>query len=152
MSLLAVLLFGYLVWFSFCQRDLLLPILIISFCCLQLDEDESQSLTAICRHLHLIPEANDVMNLTITFSLASLIANVDVDKFYTYKGENIVGYNKFRIKYEKACMRVRFVFRSFKDIQVILNGVKNAALIYQKITNTIEFMYGIWKVISLFNI
>ncbi|CAD6994671.1 unnamed protein product [Ceratitis capitata] len=51
-----------------------------------LDEDEGPGLTSICRHLHLIPEANDAVNLTVTFSLASLIANVDVDKFYTYKG------------------------------------------------------------------
>lgn len=69
------------------EWDWLLPNLINTLCCLQLDEDDSLGLTAICRYLHLIPEANDAMNLTITFALSSLIANVDVDKFYTYKGE-----------------------------------------------------------------
>ncbi|XP_054726333.1 carbonic anhydrase 2 [Anastrepha obliqua] len=51
-----------------------------------LDEDEGAGLTTICRHLNLIPDANDAVNLTVTFSLSALIANVDLDKFYTYKG------------------------------------------------------------------
>ncbi|TMW41689.1 hypothetical protein DOY81_013231, partial [Sarcophaga bullata] len=51
-----------------------------------LDEDESTGLTTICRHLHLIPEAGNEVSLNVTFSLASLIHGVDIDKFYTYKG------------------------------------------------------------------
>lgn len=51
-----------------------------------LDEDEGAGLTTICRHLHLIPEANNEATLNVTFSLSSLIQGVDVDKFYTYKG------------------------------------------------------------------
>ena len=54
---------------------------------MQLDEDESTGLTTICRHLHLIPEASNEVSLNVTFSLASLIHGVDIDKFYTYKGE-----------------------------------------------------------------
>lgn len=52
----------------------------------QLDEDEGQGLVTINRHLHLIADANQEAALNVTFSLSSLIANVDVDKFYTYKG------------------------------------------------------------------
>ncbi|XP_030369685.1 carbonic anhydrase 2 [Scaptodrosophila lebanonensis] len=51
-----------------------------------LDEDEGLGLVTINRHLHLIEEANKEAMLNVTFSLSSLIANVDVDKFYTYKG------------------------------------------------------------------
>ncbi|XP_037825566.1 carbonic anhydrase 2 [Lucilia sericata] len=51
-----------------------------------LDEDEGQGLLTICRHLHLIPEANNEVALNVTFSLSSLIHGVDIDKFYTYKG------------------------------------------------------------------
>ena len=53
----------------------------------QLDEDECPGLSTICRHLHLIPDAGNQINLNVTFSLSSLIHNVDVDKFYTYKGK-----------------------------------------------------------------
>lgn len=55
----------------------------------QLDEDEGQGLVTINRHLHLIADANQEAALNVTFSLSSLIANVDVDKFYTYKGKGI---------------------------------------------------------------
>ncbi|SPP80564.1 blast:Carbonic anhydrase 2 [Drosophila guanche] len=51
-----------------------------------LDEDEGQGLVTINRHLHLIADANQEASLNVTFSLSSLIAGVDVDKFYTYKG------------------------------------------------------------------
>uniref|UniRef100_A0A1A9ZSR2 Alpha-carbonic anhydrase domain-containing protein n=1 Tax=Glossina pallidipes TaxID=7398 RepID=A0A1A9ZSR2_GLOPL len=51
-----------------------------------LDEDEGLGLTAISRHLHLVPEAHNEAILNVTFSLSSLISGVDVDKFYTYKG------------------------------------------------------------------
>ncbi|KAL9894013.1 carbonic anhydrase 9 isoform 2-T2 [Glossina fuscipes fuscipes] len=51
-----------------------------------LDEDEGLGLTAISRHLHLVPEAHNEATLNVTFSLSSLINSVDVDKFYTYKG------------------------------------------------------------------
>ncbi|EDW24004.1 GL23614 [Drosophila persimilis] len=51
-----------------------------------LDEDEGQGLVTINRHLHLIADANQEATLNVTFSLSSLIAGVDVDKFYTYKG------------------------------------------------------------------
>ncbi|KAM7363931.1 carbonic anhydrase 9 isoform 2-T2 [Cochliomyia hominivorax] len=51
-----------------------------------LDEDEGTGLITICRHLHLIPEANNEVALNVTFSLSSLIHGVDIDKFYTYKG------------------------------------------------------------------
>lgn len=54
----------------------------------QLDEDEGQGLVTINRHLHLIADANQEAALNVTFSLSSLIANVDVDKFYTYKGRS----------------------------------------------------------------
>lgn len=53
----------------------------------QLDEDEGQGLVTINRHLHLIADANQEAALNVTFSLSSLISNVDVDKFYTYKGK-----------------------------------------------------------------
>lgn len=51
-----------------------------------LDEEEGPGLAAVTRHLHLIPDADDATSLNVTFSLSSLISNVDVDKFYTYKG------------------------------------------------------------------
>nr|XP_036675519.1 carbonic anhydrase 2 [Drosophila suzukii] len=51
-----------------------------------LDEDEGPGLVTINRHLHLIADANQEATLNVTFSLSSLIAGVDVDKFYTYKG------------------------------------------------------------------
>lgn len=53
----------------------------------QLDEDDNNGLQAINRHLHLIPDANNEVTLNVTFSLASIINGVDIDKFYTYKGE-----------------------------------------------------------------
>jgi len=56
----------------------------------QLDEDEGQGLVTINRHLHLIADANQEAALNVTFSLSSLIANVDVDKFYTYKGKGFL--------------------------------------------------------------
>uniref|UniRef100_A0A1A9W9J3 Alpha-carbonic anhydrase domain-containing protein n=1 Tax=Glossina brevipalpis TaxID=37001 RepID=A0A1A9W9J3_9MUSC len=51
-----------------------------------LDEDEGLGLTTICRHLHLVPEAHNESPLNVTFSLSSLINDVDIDKFFTYKG------------------------------------------------------------------
>lgn len=48
----------------------------------------------INRHLHLIADANQEATLNVTFSLSSLIAGVDVDKFYTYKGRYKVGEDK----------------------------------------------------------
>jgi len=75
----------------------------------QLDEDEGPGLVTINRHLHLIADANQEATLNVTFSLSSLIAGVDVDKFYTYKG----GYTsrkhfiffRFKIRFSFKCVK-----------------------------------------------
>lgn len=55
-------------------------------CIFQLDESDSLGLHTISRHLSQIPNSDDTVQLNVTFSLSSLIDGVDLDKFYTYKG------------------------------------------------------------------
>jgi len=78
----------------------------------QLDEDEGPGLVTINRHLHLIADANQEATLNVTFSLSSLIAGVDVDKFYTYKGgytpKTILGIKKIRFKIQFSFKCVKY--------------------------------------------
>lgn len=52
----------------------------------QIRENDNPDLATIVRNLDTVEAYDQNISLNITFSLASLISNVDVDKFYTYKG------------------------------------------------------------------
>lgn len=52
----------------------------------QIRENDNPDLATIVRNLDTVEAYDQNISLNFTFSLASLISNVDVDKFYTYKG------------------------------------------------------------------
>jgi hypothetical protein len=41
----------------------------------------------IVRHLGDLDEWNDTVSLSYTFTLSSLIGNIDTERFYTYRGK-----------------------------------------------------------------
>lgn len=55
----------------------------------QLKEVESAELTSIVRHISDIEDFNRSILLNSTFALTSLLGNIDLERFYTYKGELI---------------------------------------------------------------
>lgn len=52
----------------------------------QIKEIDGVEVDNIVRHLNNLDENNDTIELAYTFSLSSLIGNVNTDRFYTYKG------------------------------------------------------------------
>lgn len=64
----------------------------------QLAEHESPELVNIVRNISFIEEYNKSVLLNSTFSLQSLIGEVDTDKFYTYRGKYWLDsvYEKYR--------------------------------------------------------
>lgn len=52
----------------------------------QLSEHESPELVNVIRNISLIEEFNKSILLNSTFSLQSLLGDVDTDRFYTYRG------------------------------------------------------------------
>lgn len=60
----------------------------------QLAQHDTVELQNIVHNLHSLKEYNTKMELNSTFSLSSLIGDVDTDIFYTYKGiDTGIGYN-----------------------------------------------------------
>jgi hypothetical protein len=53
----------------------------------QLKENDGEEIDNIARHLSNLDETNDTVDLTYTFSLASLIGDINTERFYTYRGE-----------------------------------------------------------------
>uniref|UniRef100_T1GFP1 Alpha-carbonic anhydrase domain-containing protein n=1 Tax=Megaselia scalaris TaxID=36166 RepID=T1GFP1_MEGSC len=51
-----------------------------------LGEAESNGLQTLVRHLPMVPNSGDQLSMNVTFSLTSLLGNIDTDKFFTYKG------------------------------------------------------------------
>lgn len=56
----------------------------------QLKEVESTELANIARNISDIEDYNDSVLLNSTFALTSLLGNIDTERFYTYKGNNIL--------------------------------------------------------------
>lgn len=53
----------------------------------QLKEIESPELVNIVRNISNIEDYNESILLNSTFALTSLLGNIDMERFYTYKGE-----------------------------------------------------------------
>lgn len=54
----------------------------------QISERESDVLTNIVRNLSSVEDYNKTVLLNSTFSLSSLLGNIDTDRFYTYRGNH----------------------------------------------------------------
>jgi carbonic anhydrase len=52
----------------------------------QIKETDGVEIDNIARHLGDLDEINDTVKLGYTFSLSSLIGNINTERFYTYRG------------------------------------------------------------------
>lgn len=52
----------------------------------QIKETDGLEIDNIARHLGELDEINDTVTLAYTFSLSSLIGNINTERFYTYRG------------------------------------------------------------------
>lgn len=60
----------------------------------QISEHESDVLTNIVRNISSIEDYNNTVLLNSTFSLSSLLGDIDTDRFYMYRGMNLLGPTK----------------------------------------------------------
>lgn len=56
----------------------------------QIQEHESPELVNIVKNISFIEDYNSSILLNSTFSLHSLIGDIDTDRFYTYRGNNFI--------------------------------------------------------------
>lgn len=59
----------------------------------RIQENDGTEIDNIARHLHQLDEENDIAELDYTFSLSSLIGNVNTERFYTYRGNSLIKLN-----------------------------------------------------------